>query len=123
MLKRLLRRGVVLLIVVLAVGWWGRRILVRLMPIHHEGTVLRIKQFRKGYGSNRDNDTRQQNQFAIIFEDNFDCEGYDTSLAAVEPGDRIRIRAYHDVEGFPILNPEWWECDEAQLDQIVDPRN
>jgi len=111
---------VILIVVVLAAAIKGRWVVARLLPIHHTGTVMRIKSFHKGFS---DNNTRQQRQFAIIFEDGFDCEGFDTSLAAVEEGDVIEIRAYHDVEGFPILNPEWWECDEAQLVQIVTPRD
>jgi hypothetical protein len=100
------------LLVVLTRGIW-----VRFLPIHHEGEIARIATFRKGYGR-RDEDTRQTNQFAMIFADGFQCEGYDTSFATVKEGDRIRIRGYHDVKGWPILDPEWWECDEAQLVSI-----
>ncbi|MCB9766183.1 MAG: hypothetical protein H6739_40785 [Alphaproteobacteria bacterium] len=97
------------------VAWKARFLLTRLFPIDHEGTVMRIATFRKGGFNSRNEDTRQLNQFAIIFDDGFDCEGYDTSLAAVREGDVIRLRGYHDVKGFPVLDPEWWECDEAQL--------
>ena len=47
-------------------------------------------------------------------------EGYDTSFAAIKEGDHIEIRAYHDVKGMPVMDPEWWECDEAQLVGLVD---
>ncbi len=58
-------------------------------------------------------------QFALVFEDGFQCEATDTSFAAVREGDRIEIKGYHDVKGAPVLDPEWWECDEAQLLRIV----
>jgi len=80
---------------------------------------MRIARFHKGGFSSTQEGTRQLAQFAIIFEDGFQCEGTDTSLAAVEEGDRIQIRAYHDVKGWPIFDPEWWECDEAQLVRIA----
>lgn len=102
-------------LLVLVILWWARPVFVRLMPIRHEGVVQRIVPFNKGYRSN----TRQQVQFAIIFEDGFQCEGYDTSFAAVREGDRIAIRGYHDVAGWPLLDPEWWECDEGQLDKLL----
>lgn len=97
----------------------GRGLLARLFPIDHEGTVMRIASFHKGGMSARDQETRQVNQFAIIFADGFQCEGTDTSFAAVREGDRIEIRGYHDVRGWPILDPEWWECDEAQLVRLI----
>lgn len=102
-------------LVLLALAWSGRTVLARLFPIHHEGRVKRIAQFHKGGFSQRDQGTRQVNQFALIFEDGFQCEGTDTSFAAVREGDLISIRGYHDVKGWPVLDPEWWECDEAQL--------
>jgi hypothetical protein len=105
-------------LVVLALGCLGglsaRSVLTRLFPITHEGEVERIAQFRKGFGR-QDAASRQNNQFALLFTDGFQCEGHDTSFAVVKAGDRIQIRAYHDVRGWPLLDPEWWECDEAQL--------
>lgn len=92
--------------------------LARLLPVRHEGVVLRIAPFNKG-GHNREGEgTRQLNQFALIFEDGFQCEATDTSFAAVKVGDRISICGYHDVGGWPLLDPEWWECDEAQLVEL-----
>ena len=79
---------------------------------------MRIGTFSKGGILRGEVDTRQIRQFALIFEDGFQCEGTDTSFAAVREGDRIRIRGYHDVKGAPVLDPEWWECDEAQLVSI-----
>ena len=99
--------------------WVLRVPLSRLFPIDHEGEVLRIASFNKGGFSRAEEGTRQLNQFAIIFADGFDCEGTDTSFAAIEPGDRILIRGYHDVRGLPVLDPEWWECEEAQFIRIV----
>lgn len=103
------------------ITWKARSVLTRFFPIVHEGKVMRIATFHKG-GHDRDREaTRQINQFAIIFEDGFQCEGTDTSFAAIKEGDRIRIRGYHDVGGAPVMDPEWWECDEAQLEEIVQP--
>jgi hypothetical protein len=99
--------------------WNSRMILNRLLPIHHEGVVKRIGTFDKGFPRAGEVRTRQSRQFAILFEDGFDCEGYDTSFATVQVGDRISIKAYHDVVGFPVMDPEWWECDEAQLMQLI----
>lgn len=97
----------------------ARGVLARFMPITYEGEVMRIAQFRKGGFNSKAENTRQLTQFAIIFTDGFQCEGYDTSLAAVKTGDSIVIRGYHDVKGWPVLDPEWWECDEAQLVSIA----
>lgn len=110
------------LLLVLATGaaLWGRQLLARLFPIEHQGQVKRIAQFHKGGALRGDQDTRQVNQFAIIFTDGFQCEGTDTSFAAVREGDRVAIRGYHDVKGWPVLDPEWWECDEAQLVGLLD---
>ncbi|MCK6507842.1 hypothetical protein L6R53_31495 [Myxococcota bacterium] len=108
-----------LLLLLLGLAVAGRGLLARLFPIEHQGTVLRIASFSKGGVSQRDQQTRQINQFAIIFTDGFQCEGTDTSFAAVREGDRIEIRGYHDVRGWPVLDPEWWECDEAQLVRLV----
>lgn len=116
MRNKLLLIGVPILI--LLVAWWSRRLIVRLMPMDHEGVVLRISTFDKGW---RGGDTRQQRQFILYFEGGFECEAHDSSFAVVEKGDRIRIRGYHDTAGFPLLNPEWGECDEAQLVTIVEP--
>ena len=110
---------VVAVLAALLLAWKGRVLLSRFMPIDHEGTVMRIASFHKGGFRSAGEGTRQLNQFAIIFEDGFDCEGTDTSFAAVQEGDHVRIRAYHDVRGWPILDPEWWECDEAQLVEII----
>ena len=109
-----------LLVVLVAAAVSGRSVLARLFPMRHEGTVKRIAQFHKGGHDRRSEDTRQINQFAIIFEDGFQCEGTDTSFAAVREGDQIEIRGYHDVKGWPVLDPEWWECDEAQLVELRD---
>lgn len=109
------------LLAALGTAWAGRYVLARLFPISYEGRVLRIAQFHKGGWSGGQEGTRQLNQFALIFEDGFQCEATDTSFAAVREGDRVRIRAYRDVRGPPVLNPEWWECDEGQLLEIVPP--
>ncbi len=98
--------------------WQTRWFMARLLPIHHTGEVMRIAQFHKGGIGRTDQDTRQIRQFAIIFADGFQCEGTDTSLAAIKEGDTIEIKGYHDVKGAPVLDPEWWECDEAQLVRI-----
>ncbi len=106
----------------LLVSLWGARgVLARLFPIHHEGTVMRIATFHKGGMHQGEQGTRQIRQFAIIFDDGFQCEGSDTSFAAVKEGDRVQIRGYHDVKGAPVMDPEWWECDEAQLVEIATP--
>lgn len=110
--------AVVVLLLILA--WGGRHVLVRVFPIRHEGRLARIAQFHKGGMGRADQGTRQINQFAMIFEDGFQCEGTDTSFAAVKEGDVVRIRGYHDVKGAPVLDPEWWECDEAQLEALID---
>lgn len=104
----------------LIAGTWALRVpLSRIAPIDYTGEVMRIAKFNKG-GINRDREgTHQLNQFALIFEDGFQCEGSDTSFAAIREGDVIEIRGYHDVKGVPIFDPEWWECDEAQLVRIA----
>lgn len=66
-----------------------------------------------------DQGTRQIRQLALIFEDGSQCEGADTSLAAIREGDVIEIRGHHDVKGVPVVDPEWRECDEAQLVSIA----
>lgn len=109
--------GVLLLVLVGA--WSARGIVARFFPIHHEGTLARIGTFHKGGFNQADQGTRQIRQFALVFEDGFQCEGSDTSFAAAREGDFVRIRGYHDVKGAPVLDPEWWECDEAQLVEIV----
>ena len=101
-------------------AWQARGVIARFFPIEHEGVVKRIGTFDKGFPRSSEQGTRQSRQFAILFEDGFSCEGYDTSFAAIKEGDRISIRAYHDVKGTPVLDPEWWECDEAQLVGLVD---
>ena len=120
MRAKLIGAGMVVAAVVLlflAVG--SRTIWTRLMPIHHSGELYRIADFHKGGITRRSEDTRQLRQFALIFADGFQCEGYDTSFAAVKEGDIITIRGYHDVRGWPLLDPGWWECDEAQLVKIA----
>lgn len=121
---RLIAGGVVA-VVALALGCAGavkfRRPLSWLAPIEHTGTVMRIAEFTKGGWNARNEDTRQLRQFVIVFDDGFDCEGYDTSFAAVREGDVITLRGYHDVEGTPLLDPEWWECDEGQLVKLHPP--
>ncbi len=92
-----------------------RQTLTYFMPIEHTGTILRIADFHKGGFNSGNEGTRQLRQFAIIFEDGFDCEGTDTSLAALREGDQVTIRGYRDMRGWPIVDPEWLECDEAQL--------
>ena len=117
---KLYAAGGVLVVLLLAVGGWlSRGVLVRLFPIHHTGEVYRIGKFHKGGIASRGESTRQLNQFAIIFRDGFQCEGTDTSFAAVKEGDTVRIRGYHDVKGWPVLDPEWWECEEGQLVRLV----
>jgi len=102
-----------------AIAWFTRGVWVRLIPIHHEGEVRRIADFHKGGFSSRGEKTHQLRQFAILFDDGFNCEASDTSFAVVREGDRIHIKGYHDVRGWPLLDPEWWECDEAQLVEIL----
>ena len=109
-------------LVLLSVGWFSRFWVIRFIPIEYSGTVLRIASFNKGGWSSASEKTHQLNQFAIIFEDGFNCEGSDTSFAAIKEGDLIEIRGYYDVHGFPLLNPEWGECDEAQLIRIQTPK-
>ncbi len=111
---------VAVLVGVPLLAWQARGVISRLMPIHHEGVVKRIGTFNKGFPRSGEDSTRQSVQFAILFEDGFNCEGYDTSFATIKEGDRIEIRAYHDVKGMPVMDPEWWECDEAQLVGLVD---
>lgn len=113
---RLAAVGAVVLGLLACVGAWQFRWqLSWFFPIEHTGTVMRIGQFHKGGIVGRAEGTRQLNQFAIFFDDGFDCEGTDTSFAAVREGDRITLRGYHDVRGWPFADPEWFECDEAQL--------
>ena len=106
---------------IFGVAVWLREPLSLLLPIHYTGKVSRIAHFSKGGLGSRAEGTRQLVQFAIFFEDGFDCEGYDTSFAAIREGDTIAIRGYHDVGGTPLLDPEWWECDRAQLDRLMTP--
>lgn len=117
-MKRIIFRLTLLLIVTLAAAWTLRTPLSRLFPIYHQGQLKRIAVFHKGGFSRGPEGTRQLNQFALIFEDNFNCEGYDSSFAAVKVGDHLKIKAFHDVKGWPLMDPEWWECDEAQLVEI-----
>lgn len=113
--------GAVAALLALLVGAWaGRGVIARFLPITHTGTVMRIATFHKGGTRAGDQGTRQIRQFALIFEDGFQCEGTDTSLAAIREGDVIEIRGYHDVKGAPVMDPEWWECDEAQLVAITE---
>lgn len=98
-----------------------RWVVARVFPITHVGKVMRIETFSKGGLSRVVEGTGQLNQFAIVFEDGMSCEGWDTSFAAVKAGDVIEIRAYHDVKGWPVLDPEWWECEEGQLVNIKGP--
>ena len=111
---------VVVLIGIPLLLWQGRTVITRLFPIQYEGVVKRIGTFDKGFPRSGEDSTRQSRQFAILFEGGFNCEGYDTSFAAIKEGDRIEIRGYHDVKGFPVMDPEWWECDEAQLIGLID---
>ena len=99
-------------LLVLLILFWSRTLIVRFFPIKHDGVVYRINTFNKGWYHTKD--TRQQIQFSILFEDGFNCEGYDTSFVNVEPGDRIVIKGYHDVSGWP-WKPDFWECDEGQV--------
>jgi hypothetical protein len=112
--NRLIGAGVVLgLVLVLALPWMGRHLIARFFPLDHTGVVKRVGMVLKdpqGTGS-----PRQTRQFAVLFEDGFVCESTDPALSAVKAGDRIKLRGYHDVHGWPVLDPEWWECDEAQL--------
>ncbi len=120
MKKWLIGGGIIAVVVVLLGGAWALRgVLARVFPIDHTGEVMRIANFHKGGMNRRTEGTHQLNQFALIFEDGFQCEGSDTSLAAIREGDTIEIRGYHDVKGMPVFDPEWWECDEAQLVRIV----
>lgn len=111
--------GILAALVVVGLAWSTRGLVARLFPIDHTGVVMRISRFHKGGVTRQTEGTRQLAQFAMIFEDGFQCEGTDTSFAAIREGDRIQIRGYHDVKGAPIVDPEWWECDEAQLTRLV----
>ena len=114
--------GVLVVLIVGCVGVYQfRRPISYLFPTTHTGTVLRIADFHKGGWSSRNENTGQLRQFAIFFEDGFDCEASDTSFAAVREGDVITIKGYHDVRGIPFIDPEWWECDEAQLERLHPP--
>ena len=106
---------IIAFIAVLLIVWWTRQLWIRFTPITHEGTVYRINSFDKGWYQTKD--TRQQVQFSVLFEDGFECEGYDTSFVNVREGDRIKIKGYHDVSGWP-WKPDFWECDEGQLVKI-----
>ena len=108
------------LLLVIGSAWALRGALARIFPIHHTGEVMRIATFHKGGIGRKDQGTHQINQFALIFRDGFQCEGSDTSFAAIREGDTVEIRGYHDVKGVPVFDPEWWECDEAQLVKIVE---
>jgi hypothetical protein len=120
MKKWLIGGGILAGIVALLAGGWALRVpLSKLAPIDYTGKVMRIAKFHKGSITRSDADTRQLNQFAIIFEDGFQCEGTDSSFAASREGDVIDIRGFHDVTGLPLFDPEWWECDEAQMVRIV----
>ena len=119
-MKRIAIRLALAAILLLAAAWFARVPLSRLFPIHHTGQLKRIAVFHKGGFSRGPEGTRQLNQFALIFEDNFNCEGFDSSFAALRTGDSISIKAYHDVRGWPLMDPEWWECDEAQLVELID---
>lgn len=101
-------------ILILLVIWWSRVIWIRLMPIEHTGVVLRIDTFNKGW---YEPNTRRQVQFSILFEDGFQCEGYDTSFVNVREGDRIKMKGFHDVAGWP-WKADFWECDEGQLVKV-----
>ncbi len=98
----------------------ARGVLVRFIPIEHTGVIKRIERFNKGGIASKMEGTRQLVQFAIIFEDGFVCEGSDTALAAIKVGDKISLKAYHDVRGWPLLDPAWWECDEGQLVKLFE---
>lgn len=117
-MRRLLKLSVIL-VVLGFLAWKARFVLTLLVPMNHTGKVMRISQFSKGGWSSDREHTRQLVQFAIIFEDGYTCEGTDTSFAAIREGDVIEIRGYHDVRGLPLLDPEWWECDEAQLVKVA----
>ena len=112
---------VVALVLLVVVAWVARGAIARFCPITHAGKVMRIGTFHKGGLNRKAEGTRQLRQFALVFEDGFQCEAYDTSFSTVREGDFIKIRGYHDVKGWPIFDPEWWECDEAQLLTIRPP--
>jgi len=116
--RRALIAAAVLVVVIL---WSARTVVVRFFPIHHTGVVVRVGQFSKGGMRRQSAGTHQIRQFAVLFEDGFHCEASDTAFAAVREGDLVHLRAYHDVKGWPILDPEWWECDEGQLVSIDQP--
>lgn len=118
MKKWLIGAGVVAALLLVA-AWMLRVPLSRLVPIRHEGSLARIESFHKGGFDRQREGTRQLAQFALIFDDGFICEGTDTAFAAVKAGDTVRIRAYHDVRGWPVFDPEFWECEEAQLVELV----
>lgn len=113
--------GIIVAICALLAGLFAARGLVmRFFPIELVGVVDRIEEFHSGGFRSSSEGKRQLRQFAVLFKDGRMCEGYDTSFALVKPGDQIEMRGYHDVKGWPLFDPEWWECDEGQLVQIIE---
>ena len=86
--------GVGLALIAICLGLYQFRWPISWMfPIEHTGKGMRIAQFHKGGFTSRGEGTRQLRQFAIFFDDGFDCEASDTSFAAVfvRPSAQARI--------------------------------
>jgi hypothetical protein len=103
-------------------GWWSRWVVVRLLPMEHTGVVDRVTPFEKPVNV-RFSDTRTGRQFAVVFADGFNCEGWDSSLLTARPGDTATVVGYPDVKGYPLLDPDWWSCADAQLVHVAPHEN
>jgi hypothetical protein len=118
MKKRLVVAVLVLVpVLVLTGAWFGRTLALRFFPIHHSGVVQRI-----GVVQNLGTGGPMTRSFAILLEDGFVCESTLPAFAAVQKGDTVHLRGYHDVRGWPVMDPGWWRCTEAQLDGIETAR-
>ena len=107
--------ALVALVVGCAGGWWFRWLVVRVLPMRHTGVVNRVGGFEKPVNVRFADPTRTGRQWVVVFEDGFNCEGWDSTLAAVQPGDTVEVVGFPDVKGFPLLDPDWWSCAEVQL--------
>jgi hypothetical protein len=88
----------------------SRTLVLRFFPIHHSGKVQRIGMVQN-MGS-------PGMSFAILLEDGFVCESTLPAFGAIQKGDTIHLRGYHDVRGWPVFDPGFWRCTEAQLDGV-----
>ncbi len=104
---------------VVAAGVAGRTLVSRFFPITHDGVVQRVGVVQN---IGRVAPGEAVRTFAILFEDGFVCESTTAAFAAVREGDRIHLRGYHDVSGWPVADPGWWRCVDAQLVNVDAPR-